>query len=99
MNITNNNISQNKNNILIRSTANNHNNIIRREKIQIEAKKKEEDEKEVQNNINNNSNNLNLNNINTHKSVDKTRHSNNLRNKRGGYKVSKSKGKIFSKKE
>ena len=97
--IINNNISQNKNNILLRSTVNNHNNIIRKEKIQIDAKKKEEDEKDVHNIINTNNNNFHLNNVNVHKSVDKYGHSINARNKKGGYKLSKSKRKIFSKKK
>ena len=95
---TNNNITHNKNkNILLRSTANNHNNIIKKEKIQIDAKNKEEDEKEVSNKISINNNNNHLNNVNVHKSVDKYR--SNTKKKTGGYKISKSKGKIFSKKK
>ena len=99
ININNNNNNiHNKNNILLRSTANNHNNITRKEKIQIDAKhiEEEEDEKEVKNKISNNNNHLN--NVNVHKSVDRYR-SNNTRKKTGGYKISKSKGKIFSKKK
>ena len=99
-NVNNNNVINNKGNILLRSTANNHNNIIRKEKIQIEAKKKEDEKREVSNNNNNNnnnSNNNNLNNIKLHRSVDKKMHSNYTRVKKGGYKVTKSKGK-FSKK-
>ena len=89
----NNNIVNKSNNILLRSTANNHNNLIRKEKIQIDAKKKEEDEKEI-----NNTNSRHLNNINVHKSVDKYGRTH-TKNKKGTYKISKSKGKIFSKKK
>ena len=92
----NNNVIHNKNNILLRSTANNHNNIFRKEKIQIDAKKKEEeeDEKEV-----NNNNSHNLNKIRVHKSVDRNGQHTNIKNKKGGYKITKSKGKILSKKK
>ena len=101
INITSNNnvINKNKNNnILLRSSANNFNNInnkniIKKEKIQIDAKKKEEDEKEIkiQNNIKNTTG------LRLHKSVDRYGHLNNTKGKRGGYKL-KTKGKIFNKK-
>ena len=90
-NINVNNIQQNKNNNLLRSAANNHTKIIRKEKIQIEAKKKEEDPKEV--NIRND-NNHNLNKL--HRSVDK--YGNSTKTKKGTYRIAKSKGKIFKKK-
>ena len=101
INITSNNnvINKNKNNnILLRSSVNNFNNInnkniIKKEKIQIDAKKKEEDEKEIkiQNNIKNTTG------LRLHKSVDRYGHLNNTKGKRGGYKL-KTKGKIFNKK-
>ena len=98
INITNNNNLLNKsknNNILLRSSANNFNNknIIKKEKIQIDAKKKEEDEKEVkeQNNIKNTTG------LKIHRSVDKNTYLNNLKGKRGTYRL-KSKAKISKKK-
>ena len=71
----------------------NNKNIIKKEKIQIDAKKKEEDEKEIkiQNNIKNTTG------LRLHKSVDRYGHLNNTKGKRGGYKL-KTKGKIFNKK-
>ena len=101
INITSNNnvINKNKNNnILLRSSANNFNNInnkniIKKEKIQIDAKKKEEDEKEIK--IQNNTKNTTG--LRLHKSVDRYGHLNNTKVKRGGYKL-KTKGKIFNKK-
>ena len=101
INITSNNnvINKNKNNnILLRSSANNFNNInnkniIKKEKIQIDAKKKEEDEKEIKiQKKTKNTTGLRL-----HKSVDRYGHLNNTKGKRGGYKL-KTKGKIFNKK-
>ena len=101
INITSNNnvINKNKNNnILLRSSVNNFNNInnkniIKKEKIQIDAKKKEEDEKEIK--IQNNTKNTTG--LRLHKSVDRYGHLNNTKGKRGGYKL-KTKGKIFNKK-
>ena len=105
INITgNNNIinkSKNNNNILLRSSANNFNNnnnnqnknIIKKEKIQIDANKKEEDEKEIK--IQNN--NKNTTGLRLHKSVDRYSHMNNTKLRKSTYKL-KSKGKIFNKK-
>ena len=100
INITNHNNSSNKiknNNILLRSSANafnNNKNIIKKEKILIDAKKKDEDEKEIkiQNNIKNN------NGFRIHKSMDRYSHLNNTKGRKGTYKL-KSKGKIFNKKD
>ena len=91
---SNNIINKNNNNILLRSTVNNHTNIIRKEKIQIDAKRKEEDEKDL-----NNANSRHLNNVNVHKSVDRYGHPNITKNRKGTYRIAKSKGKIFSKKK
>ena len=101
INITSNNNIINKtknNNILLRSSATNFNNnqnknIIKKEKIQIDAKKKEEDEKEIK--IQNNNKNTTA--LRLHKSVDRYSHMNNIKLRKGTYKL-KSKGKIFNKK-
>ena len=103
INITSNNNIINKtknNNILLRSSANNFNNnqnknIIKKEKIQIDAKRKEEDDKEIK--IQNTNNNKNTTALRLHKSVDRYSHMNNTKLKKGTYKL-KSKGKIFNKK-
>ena len=98
INITSNNNVINKtknNNPLLRSSATNFNNnrsIIKKEKIQIDAKKKEEDEKEV--NIRNNIKNTTG--LKLHKSMDKYGYLNNTKGKRGTYRL-KSKGKLFKK--
>ena len=72
--------------------------MIRKEKIQIDAKQKEDEKKEVSNKNNNNINHNNYNGFKLHKSVDKSKQSNNTRIKKSGYKLAKSKGKIFTKK-
>jgi hypothetical protein len=98
INITSNNNVINKtknNNPLLRSSATNFNNnksIIKKEKIQIDAKKKEEDEKEI--NIKNNIKNTTG--LKLHKSMERYGHLNNTKVKRGTYKL-KSKGKLFKK--
>jgi hypothetical protein len=89
-------INNKSNNGLLRSTNIQNNHMIRKEKIQIDAKQKEDEKKEVNNNINTNHNNYNG--FKLHKSVDKSKQSNNTRIKKSGYKLAKSKGKIFSKK-
>ena len=91
---SNNIINKNSNNMLLRSTVNKHTTLIRKEKIQIDAKKKEEDEKDL-----NNINSHHLNNVNVHKSVDRCGHPNITKNRKGTYRIAKSKGKIFSKKK
>jgi hypothetical protein len=102
INITsNNNIIGKNNNKLLRSSQYNFNNknLIKKEKIQIDAKKKEDIENEIK--IENN-NNKNLFGLKIRKSVDRYSHMNNNNNnntkvKRTGYRL-KSKGKIFNKK-
>jgi len=95
-NIKNNNYNNppavNKSNALFRSTKSN---VIRKEKIEIDAGKKEEKKNQ---NINVNQS-QNLNNLKLHKSVDKNGHLNNRNNKKGTFRIGKLNGKSIAKKK
>ena len=81
-----------KNNALFRSTKSN---VIRKEKIEIDAGKKEE-KKDQNINVNHSQN---INNFKLHKSVDKNGHLNHKNNKRGTFRIGKLNGKSTAKKK
>jgi hypothetical protein len=88
----NNNPSVSKNNALFRSTKSN---VVRKEKIEIDASKKEE-KKDQNINVNHSQN---INNFKLHKSVDKNGHLNYKNNKRGTFRIGKLNGKSTAKKK